>query len=320
MIKFADMQRMVERQAGFQWGDKYQPSTFATTREGSRISRISRLNSARLGRALHLQSTSETLFAKFALYHPRVFDLHEQKMLFPVPHQHPLDGHPTIIGAELPYLEGTVSVARRIGFVHKQVIAELEDGSKVRAPYPYQGDLLLYLKDENSNPYAVNWNLKATPADFKEKSRSAVKTPQQQKKSKVNQVLRNELEEQYYASAGIRTHKLTPENLDSKFAANLNLIFSFHLKQYTVDSKVLNDYSLELQESLSAGIPLSIVAIQYSKKWGFRDQFISKIYRDIWDRKLLVNLFEPVRIDHALESQVVDALDLYKYLFAEDTQ
>lgn len=257
MVKLADLQRTIERQASFKWGDEYSPSTLATTREGSRISRISRLNSAKLGRVMHAQSTAETLFTKLALYHPSVIDIHEEKMMFPVPHLHPLDGHPLAIGADFPYLTGTINIARCIGLAHKQVVAELEDGSKLRVPYPYRGDLLLYLTDESHKIYALNWNLKVTPKDFTERNRSKVKTPQQQKKSEVSQSLRNELEEQYYASVGIRTIKLTPEDLDRNFSANIDLMFGFHIKKYTLDIDLLREYSSELKDALKCGIPLS---------------------------------------------------------------
>lgn len=317
MIKIQDLQRIIDRQVRFDWGDEYKPSTLATTREGSRISRISRLNSARLGRTLHLQSTAETLFTKFALYNPRVFDLHEQKMISPVRHRHPLDGHSSTLRADLPYLEGSLTIARRIGFKHHQIVVEMGDGSKIRVPYPYQGDLLLYLTDEKDMPYALNWNLKVTHSDFLEKNRGRVKTPFQQGKSKANQVLRNELEEQYYASGGIRTLKLTPEDIDRELSANIDLMFSFHLKHLTVDGAILTEYSHDLQEAIRIGVPPASIAIRYGKRWGDRDQFIAKIYKDIWDRKLLVSLFEPVRIDHPLAPQAVDALELYKDLFAE---
>lgn len=316
MLSFESLKKIISRQARFEWGDEYTPSNLATTREGSRISRISRLNSGKLGRYLHLQSSAETAFAKLALYHPRVFDIHEQKMLFPTPHSHPLQGHPLAVGIDWPGVEGTITIARKIGFKHHTRIVDRPDGSRVHAPYPYVGDLLIYMTDEHGVPYAVNWNLKGALADFNERNRGKVKTPEQQNKSREIQRLRNELEEQYYLSAGIRTMMLAPECVDRILWANLDLTYSKHLHTLSIEESLLADFSCNVQEAVRIGTPVAGLAVLYGKRWGARDQFLTRIYQDIWSRRLLVDMFEPIRIDHPLAPQTDDPLDIFEHFFA----
>lgn len=60
------------RQAHFAWGDIYTPSILAVPREAPKGSRISRMNSRKLGRAIHSLSTPEAVFAQLALFHPQL--------------------------------------------------------------------------------------------------------------------------------------------------------------------------------------------------------------------------------------------------------
>ncbi|MCY1444682.1 hypothetical protein D9M71_611660 [compost metagenome] len=57
--------------------------------------------------------------------------------------------------------------------------------------------------------------------------------------------------------------------------------------------------------------------VEYGKRWGKREQFIARFYQDVWNRKLAVNLFEPLLIDHPLSSECQDLLSVYGMLFEE---
>ncbi|AKA83568.1 hypothetical protein VO64_3022 [Pseudomonas synxantha] len=54
----------------------------------------------------------------------------------------------------------------------------------------------------------------------------------------------------------------------------------------------------------------------YGQRWGRRDLFLTKIYKDIWERKLPVSLFDPILIDHPLVTDAPDVLRVYSSLFA----
>lgn len=315
MISQKTLQRIVERQGRFEWGNKYLAGIFAIPGEAPKGSRVSRLNSRKLGRTLHLLSTPERVFTQLALFNPRVFDIHEQKMLYPGQHLNPLNGHPLATGANLHPVLGTLAIATRIGFDHAKVVVEDANGQRRWLPHPYLGDLLLYLKGEDGNPLAVNWTIKLSESDFGERGRGRVKTLLQQRRDQEHIQLRNLLEEEYYLSAGIRTSKLSMDVIDPIVVANLDLLYGSHDLLIDLDKRLLEDYSNEIQEVSNFGLPVAPVAIKYGQKWGRRDLFLAKIYQDIWNRNLKVDLFEPILIDHPLNVGGRDVLETYDSLF-----
>lgn len=308
---------MMSRQGWFEWGNDYVPSTLAVLREAPKGSRISRLNSEKLGRTLHALSTPERVYAMLALYHPDLFDIHEQKMLSPYSAGHPLRGHPLTKGTFPTPVCGTVEIAKEIGFKHHTFVYESPDGKRQRIPFPYQGDLLLYMKGQDGIPYAVNWTVKDREEEFRERRSSSPKTPVQEKKDRVHAQLRTELERAYYASAGIRTVQVSLDRVESAVVANLDLLFVAHDLPLTHEEALLEDFSAEVMETVRAGSPVSYVAIQYGERWGGRDQFNARIYQDIWNRKLSLNFFEPILIDHPFSTEGGDLLSVYGSIFEE---
>lgn len=308
---------ITSRQGQFEWGDTYTPSTLALPREAPKGSRVSRLNSRKLGRTIHALSTPERVFTQLALYHPNLFDLHEQKMLWPYGAVHPLRGHPLTKGTFPPPLRGTTEIAKEIGFKHHEITVTMSDGTRRRIPFPYQGDLLLYLLDATGRPYAVNWSIKDREAAFSERRLSCAKTPQQQRKDREYAEQRAELEQVYYASAGIRTLQLSLEGIETTVHANLDLLFAMHGLPLSHSQSLLEQFSDDVQGAVRRGDPVAYVAIEYGAQWGARDQFIARIYQDIWERRLAVNFFKPILIDHPFDTGGVDLLEAYGFLFEE---
>ena len=307
----------MSRQSRFEWGDPYIPSTLALPREAPKGSRICRLNSRNLGRELHALSTPEKVFTQLALYHPNLLDLHEQKMLWPLSAGHPLRGHPLMKGTFPAPVRGTVEIAKELGFKHFEISVDMPDGSRPKIPFPYQGDLLLYLIGDEGIPYAVNWTVKDRKEAFGERRLSSAKTPVQQKKDRTHAELRAEMEKAYYASAGIRTVRVSLDELEPTVIANLDLLFMTHRLALTLDPALLDEFSAAIKEAVCDGEPLAYVAIRYAERWGARDQFIARIYQDIWERKLLINFFKPILIDHPLSLDGGDLLAVYGALFRE---
>jgi len=307
---------IMSRQSRFEWGGEYVPSTLAVPREAPKGSRISRLHSQKLGRTLHLLSWPEKVFAQLALYHPDLFELHEQKMLWPVNAGHPLRGHPLTKGTFPPPLRGTVDIASEIGFKHHEIVVEGASG-RCRVPYPYQGDLLLYLLNSRGKPYAVNWTVKDQVEAFRERRSTTAKTPVQQRKDREHAQLRGELERRYYASAGVRTVEVSRDLVTPTIQANLDLLFGMHDLDYTLEPALLDDFSGAVAEAVQMGKPVAYVAIEHGARWGARDQFIARIYQDIWDRRLLVDFSEPVLIDRPLVTGGCDLLQEFGSFFEE---
>ncbi|MFQ6575299.1 hypothetical protein [Pseudomonas sp. UM16] len=311
---------IMNRQSRFEWGGDYIPSTLAVPREAPKGSRISRLNSRKLGRTLHALSTPERVFTQLALSHPDLIDIHEQKMLWPVNAGHPLRGHPLTRGTFPPPIRGTVEIAREIGFKHHEIVVEGPAGNRQWMPFPYQGDLLLYMKGHDGIPYAVNWTVKDREQAFRERRSTQPKTPVQQKKDRVHAELRTELEKAYYRSAGIRTVQVSLDMVEPVVIANLDLLFVMHDLTLDLSGALLDDFSAAIRESVAAGDPVAYVAIEYGARWGFRDQFIAKIYQDIWDRKLPIDFTKPILIDHPLSVNGGDLLSVHGSLFEESDQ
>lgn len=305
----------MERQGFFTWGDVYTPSTLAVPREAPKGSRISRLNSRKLGRTLHVLSTPERVFTQLALHHPALLDLHEQKMLWPVTACNPLYGHPLTREAFPAPMPGTLEIAEAIGFKHYEIVLSLPDGHRERTAFPYQGDLLLYLVRTDGTPYAINWTVKDEGLSFGERRRSQAKTPVQQRIDREHAVLRARLETQYYAGAGIQTVQVSMDMLEPTVIANLDLLFPMHGLPSTLDAGVLDEFSIEVQKAVLSGEPTAQLAIRYGRRWGSLNQFIARIYQDIWERKLPVSLFHPILIDHPLVVGKTDLLLELRSLF-----
>ncbi|MCY1461723.1 hypothetical protein D9M71_794070 [compost metagenome] len=108
--------------------------------------------------------------------------------------------------------------------------------------------------------------------------------------------------------------------LEPVVIANLDLLFVMHDLTLDLNGALLDDFSAAVRESVVAGDPVAYVAIEYGARWGFRDQFIAKIYQDIWDRKLLIDFTEPILIDHPFSVSGGDLLTVHGSLFEESDQ
>lgn len=320
MISQKTLKRIKDRQGNFHWGNEYVPAIFAVPGEAPKTSRICRLNSRKLGRTLHLLSIPERVFTQLALFNPAVFEIHEQKMLHPQPHVHPLHGHPLALGMSLRPLVGTLAAAQEIGMDHAKVVIEASSGERRWAAYPYLGDLLIYLNEPGAAPYALNWNIKLSKFDFMEKRRSKLKSLAARKKDRELAELRLRLEETYYSSAGIRTVNLSLDDIDPIVVANLDQIFGLHDRPLNLNPQLLEDFSHQLQYDFISGRPLALTAITYGNKWGHRDQFIARIYQDIWNRALPVDLFQYIQIDQPLGEARYEIIDHYRGFFSDAAQ
>jgi hypothetical protein len=210
-----------------------------------------------------------------------------------------------------------MDIAREIGFKHHEIVVEDASGNRGWVPYPYQGDLLLFLFNCRGEPFAINWTVKDQAQEFRERRSTSAKTPVQQKKDRDHAELRGELERRYYASAGIRTVEVSRDLISPTIQANLDLLFGMHGLDFSLEPNLLQDFVGAVAEAVQVGKPVAYVAIEYGARWGFRDQFIAKIYQLIWDRKLQVDFSEPILIDRPLITGGCDLLQEFGSLFEE---
>ena len=312
------LHRYNKRQPEPRWGRDYQAAILATPSEAPSISRATILRPELLGgRDMHLLSTPETEAAFLALYHPAVWDIHEQKVLSTVPTTHPLFGHPLVDSLSLSPLLGTVNVAHRLGVLNehpKLLVFDQNTKENEWVPFPFVGDLLLYLRDD-SGPYCVNWTIKLTEDDFRRRGPRALGRVRSRSPDPGAEI-RHRIEADYYWDAQIRTVPVTRAEIDRELAANLRSIFGWHAREPGMDSaaisRMLDWYRDHLSESGTAH-ELTVRAANTFNTSQYQAKII--LYRGVWKRHLLVDLYTPFLIDCPLRPMQVDPMSAYKSWF-----
>ena len=311
---------MYQRQPGNRFGAQYQPAQRATTGEAPSVSRATILCADKVGgREVHLLSGPELSAALAALYHPGVFDLQEQRMLSPSPCEHPLAGHPIAIGAKLLPLPGTVAVMDDLGVAeHHPTIVDRRSKNPNdwrRLPWPYLGDLLLFLQDQDGL-YCVNWTIKDKERAFSTRGGLGTK-PSRRDEDDPGVQRRHEVERRHYAAGGIRTVQVVGSRFNPEVIANLRTLFTHHA--WRIDVPLAR--RRELVEALGTflGTDMTMEGVLKAVARDFRlDEFCVRVvlYQAIWNRQLRVNLFEPIIADQPLEPEQVDVCSHYAALFA----
>lgn len=307
-----------KRQGEDRWGADYVPSIFATPKEAPGISRPSIILPLKLGgRETHLLSHPELYAALLALYHPLVWELHEQKILSPGPRPHFLSLRESSSSQTWPSIKGTLDVAERLDMFsrHPKVRFSNAAGQLQYAPFPYIGDLLLFLRDA-LGPYCVNWPIKDKYAAFKKRG------PQLHAKPHNNEVdlsaqLRQQLEETYYLDADIRTVQVAGDAIDKQVRSNLRDLFLHHGRALAVAADIREPIIHYLRNTIGSQIPafksLGLIQQRYQLD---RETARALLHQAIWQRELRVDLFQPVLMDRPLKPERVDVIDHYAAWFA----
>lgn len=310
------LRRYEERQGKPAWGKDYQPAIRATPQEAPRISRPTILRSSLLDREVHLLSQPEARAAYLAFYHPSLTDLHEQKVLSPVPVSHPLQGSPAGVGLRFEPLPGTIAVAEKLGALnrHPKVFHQFANGEYEWVPLPYVGDLLLFLHNQDG-PYCVNWNIKLSEADYL-KPGPALPGHHRKRNPDQKAELRHLIEEQYYSPGAIRTCRVTSTQIDVALAANLRDLFGWHGRPQAASeaqrSKVLDLLRKEIGNSRPAHVGIREAAA--ATKLSDYDTLVI-FYQGVWRRELRVDLFSPLLMTRSLYPESADVLERYSSWF-----
>lgn len=318
-LKLCRLQTILERQEPARYGADYIPSTLATREEAPSISRPAMLRSTKLNRDIHTLSTPETYAALLALYHPDLVDLHEQKMLSTWGTCHPLRNFPGFDGTHLPDFSGTVAVSERLGYLDVHPILHFVDpqtSKKMLAPFPYQGDLLLFMRKEESM-YCLNWTVKDKDAQFTA-PRPNISRPNSPEARRAA-MARYEIEVEYYRDAGIRTQRISHENMDKILCANLSQLFAYTCRPISSTAernrgRVLDKLHTALELEVPPYEALEIPVLQqHCTSYEAR----TILYQSIWDRVLRVDLFSPVLIDYPLLKERTDVINRYSDWFVK---
>jgi hypothetical protein len=317
------LRTIYQRQRSNAFGPDYIPAQLATAREAPSVSRATILCARKLGdREVHLLSRAELDAAFVALYHPSLFDLHEQRMLSPAPCAHPLAGHPRALGRLLPQLPGTVAVLEHLKptATHPAIRVQTGDDatSTVLAPWPYIGDLLLFLEDVQG-PYCVNWTVKSDASGFFSRGGLGAK-PSRRGATDPAVLLRHDIERLHYAAGGIRTVQIVGSTFDPELIANLRVLFMHHGRVVDVSAEKIDQIIEALQGWIGSTANMATVLTRVSQRYGI-DVFTARVilYQAIWNRRLRIDLFHPVVADHPLVPEHIDVCTQYADLFARHT-
>lgn len=313
LISQARLQLIERRQLHPGWGPDYEPAMRATRDEAPAISRPSTVYSSKLGREVHLLSLAERVPCLLALYHPALFELREQHMLSPFPTEHPLTGHPYAARLRLPELKGTIDVAQRLNALskHPTVWVQEQDSEGQtearRAAFPYLGDLLLFLRD-TQGPYCVNWTVKSDRRAFSV-SPHRLHNPLRMQQAQTNNQLRHQIEEIYFADAGIPTVQVAASEIDPQLAANLTALIGWQAQATLVSDDVftylVQDYQQLMQNRQTLLSRLEALMHQTNST---RQQCLAVLYQAIWQRQLRVDLYQPILPDRPLRPERTDVL------------
>lgn len=316
----ADRLKTIYKRQNMQlWGAEYIPCILATPQEAPAISRAAILNSAKMGREIHVLSTPELKVAILALYHPNLLEIHEQRMLSTTPRLHPLSGFQGCSGVGLPPIRGVIDVAKRLGCVHLlprvkiQNIADPENAKIVI--FPYVGDFLFFMRGEDGAPYCVNCSVKDTDDDFKRNGPSFGKKPSLTEKAEVV-LARHQIEEDYYQDAEIRTVRAASDQIHPHVAANLTQAFGYHSRHLEISSDQQFEILQKFRAALETGVPpLEVILLLAGSGRVSSHDCRTIFYQAIWNRELRVDLFKPVLIDHPLRPERKDVLAEYHEWF-----
>lgn len=303
------------RQKPGRFGSEYEPSIRAERGEAPSISHASKIYFPKLQRDVHCLSLPERHFACFAIYHPKLWDLHEQKMMSPIPTAHPLYGHPRAAGLTLPGLPGTIAALAHVSPSSQHNFISIDSsekpGERVPIAYPYVGDQLLFLEDKDG-PYCVNWNVKSDPEGFISAPNVSI-FDKKKKSRKLSPDVRRNLEHFYYAQGLIKTIDATPQALHPRLIGNLMWLVG-KIGDGIATKELVAFYS-NLPNACS--LPPNVIASRASEWSGLSfQQCKSDLWKCIWNRDLKVDLFQTI-FDHLpMQPQVIDPIVVYHHLFS----
>jgi len=316
-ISVERLRRIQERQGTPAWGKSYVPAIHATPKEAPSISRASVLYPEKLGfREMHLLSLAEQSVAILALYNHNVWDIHEQKVLSPLPCANPMHGHPRALGMTLPHAIGTIEIADRIGILksHPKVkVIDATTGKCQWVPFPFIGDLLLFLEDD-AGPYLVNWNVKDRPVSFRRRLSRYGKPVQDI--DDAGAIARHKLENDYYLSAGIRTVQLASIEIDFHVRCNLRELFTAQAALTRLSRDIETEAEAIFNESVGRPQVAAAVVLSVMTRLKIaREAALAVLKRAVWHRRIMVDLFTPFLMDRPLQPQTRDVLDVYSEWF-----
>lgn len=310
----ARLKEILRRQDPPGWGAHYEAAIRATREEAPPKSRPAQIWCELLKRDIHALSTPEKRFVLIAMIYPGMFEIHDQRMLHCMASAHPLDLHPRGGGVIRPRLRGTLEVCEALGFLkfHAEIAVP---GVSTLVPYPWVGDLLLFLEDEQGL-YCVNWTIKESPADF-QNPRSFGRPSRNPGKAALREKVRHQVEAVYYQDVGIPTRRLTGEDYDLNLTCNLEQLVLWTRRKHCFSPAQTRDIVSYFVAAVGTQIPALELAYDLASSYCCRLYDIKIVlHQAIWQRQIRIDLFQPFLIDYPLKPEKNDPVKVYAEWFA----
>jgi hypothetical protein len=309
------LKQIIERQDPPRFGQDYVPSIKASREEAPPRSRPAWVWWQQVGRSISTLSSVERSILVISLHSGLVWEVHDQRMLPPMPRPHPLTGHPKAAGLSLPPMRGTVDVADNLGLLSFHPLIRVPALTEAKGwelvPFPFVGDLLLFLEDEHG-PYNVNLNIKGKAEEFEQAEIDSVLRGDRAKKSQAKTRARHAIEAQLHADVRIPTLQLSRRDYDDHVAANLMQIFGWHNRKDPFSAEQRDEVIGKFNGSLVTGSPAIEVAWALSARYGWQLYDIKIVlHKAIWHRKIRIDLFQPFLFDKPLQPERRDVLSVY---------
>ena len=311
--------RIYLRQWKDRWREQYDAGIHARGREVPSLSGAGILTPQKVGRReFHCLSRGEVWAALLALFNPAVWEIHEQRILYPSPRRHFLEGHPRGAGHHWPPLRGTLDVASRLGFLPHIESIRIEGASAGEYSYVpvfWLGDLLLFLEDE-AGPYLVNWSVKDTLAAFgKPGPRRHGKMPTNKELEQAH--ARHRIEVVYYEDAGIPTREIGCDQIDTNLAYNLRDLCLCEAPSAAVNEEKRSRAIETFRQEVGSETPANVVVSDVAQRLAI-DPADSKciLYQALWARQVRIDLFQRFLLNKPLRPERVDPLQRYSNWFA----
>lgn len=254
-----------------------------------------------------------------ALYHPAVFEVHDEHILYPNASMHPLASHASFKSSPWPSTRGTVALAESLSamgqkhpavFVrHEKAAQRDEEVAGYWQVLPYVGDYLLYLKDSHG-PYAVAWDVKSKQGDHAKPWGGNLNRSSHKKKARA-ELFRDEIYKTYLAELDIRLVRMSGSMLDAQFAANILRMLPIHARPVEGPPSLHAEIIAAFDEALHQGTPPIDVIHHYMTKQISSDTASDLLDQAIWGRRLKVDLFSEITIDRPLPPQTRDPIEVY---------
>lgn len=316
------LRRISTRQSNSSWGKDYIPAILAVRGEAPSASHALTITAEKLeGREIHLLSLAECSAALLGLYHPDTVGLQEQRAFSIRGRPHPLHNFAPASPVGLRPLKGIVDVAVRLDYLEALPKIKIKDGSGENrwVVFPFIGDLLWAMRSKDGHHYCINWSVKDSEDAFKRPLESKrFITPKGKLAEGV--LVRHELESSYYLDAGIRTIFLAANTIDPHVRSNLRHLFLHHNRNVSLPLVEQAELIERFRICLESGVPtFELIAKLIGAKKYSLDDCRNILYQAIWNRKLRVDLFQPILINRPLNPETQDVIEFYADWFKEVT-